>query len=83
MTEPKANSAEFIAVVNGERTVSVRVAVAVSRLGEWSAYGFFDSDDGESAELARDMIDDSITNVHWVTATVPLPEVIEGELSNG
>jgi hypothetical protein len=68
--------------MSNPKATSVRVAVAVNRLGEWSAYGFFDSDDSESAELARDLIDDSITNVHWVTATVPLPEVIEGDLSN-
>ena len=61
MTEPK--------------TVTARIALAVSPDGKWNAVGCNDVDDDDAMSLA--MMDLPVCTAYWVTVTVPVPEAQE------
>ena len=55
----------------------VRIAVAVTKGGRWSAQGFVATDDSEVAHWAQDLLDEEGAAICWVTADVPIPEDTE------
>ena len=61
MTEPK--------------TVTPRIALAVSPDGKWNAVGCNDIDDDDAMGLA--MADLPVCAAYWVTVTLPIPEARE------
>lgn len=58
------------------KTVDVRVAVAVSSNGEWTAAGWHDGDRDVVIETAMDAAFFP-ANVYWLTATLPVPAEVE------
>lgn len=62
------------------RTVRVRIAVAVDRLGQWTACGGSDLSDGEAAAELAGL--DPCCRVSFIEAEVPCPDddAIEGEV---
>lgn len=58
------------------KTVRVRVAVAMTADGQWSAIGYRD-DPGGSMSDALDVVDGDGRPAAWITADIPLPEVPE------
>ncbi len=72
-----------------QKTVRVRIAVAMSCNGEWAAYGWGDPDgnrpnDRESDENLGELMGDySIDNIRYVEADVPVPTLIEDQAIEG
>ena len=70
-----------------QKTVRVRIAVAVNDKGQWSASGASNLSEGESVSGALDWLinaEDGVSeSVHFVEAEIPLPasRLIEGQLS--
>ena len=66
-----------------ERTVRVRIAVAVQADGQWNAAGFSDAADVVKRSIAMEPLAEC--EVVWIEADVPLPSeaVIQGDVSNG
>lgn len=66
-----------------ERTVRVRIAVAVQQDGRWHAAGWREATDFVKSEIAQEPLGDCV--VHWIEADVPLPSeaTIEGEVQGG
>jgi len=59
------------------KTVKVRVAVAITKDGRWSAYGNgFDNPD-EMEEEAQDFFEGRPCQIRWLTAEFPIPEPLE------
>jgi len=56
----------------GGKTVKVRVAVVVSKDGEWQSYAF-KGDDNEP----YDFLMEPGEAIYWLTATLPVPEEME------
>lgn len=68
------------------KTVKVRIAVAVSDAGKWSAVGDGNAsraDNRDSVNTALDILDEQVTQVVWVEADVPLParQVVAGAVA--
>jgi hypothetical protein len=63
-----------------QKTVRVRIAVAIAGNGEWAASGAWNNTDVNSkADIFLDMLPDGV-QFHWVEADIPVPpeQVIEG-----
>ena len=56
------------------KTVKVRVAVAVSELGMWSASGYTGGTDGAARKDATEWLDGYHGAVYWLTAELSIPE---------
>lgn len=57
------------------KTVRVRIAVAVTESGDWSACGGKGMLDEDCRSAALDGLGDGdIDSVHWIVADVPIPE---------
>lgn len=71
-----------------QKTVRVRIAVAVDEDGNWNTYGWGASDGelGSTVSAQREMAEDGLPGINkahhtvWVEAVVPLPlPTIEGK----
>ena len=58
------------------RTVTVRIAVAVSPAGSWSAHGGIDITDRQAMDDACECLDQGEARF-WLTAELPVPESAE------
>lgn len=58
-----------------QKTITVRIAVAIAEDGRWWADGNWHMKDGEAAEMARSGIDPKNINcsAHYVEAEIPVP----------
>ena len=59
-----------------QKTIKVRIAVAVNDGGEWNAAGWDSATNADAAECAMDPLEGS-TVVHYVTAELPVPVACE------
>ena len=60
----------------GVKTQRVRIKVLMNAAGEWSAYGYNDSERGDPDEVLYDMMSDKnvdTARMFWVSADLPLP----------
>lgn len=60
------------------KTIRVRIAVAVSHNGAWTAYGCSGATDGEKMGFAIDSTDGSEYR-YWLEAALPIPEAVTVE----
>lgn len=65
-----------------QRTVKVRVAVAVDSDGDWMAVGYRDASEAHSADDARGEVGDG-ASIYWLTAELPIPEAVEVQADVG
>lgn len=67
-----------------QKTVKVRILVAVDSKGEWSAYGYTNNDEATNHECLWLEGMDGREAYYWVTAEVPIPETkeIEGKVES-
>ena len=63
--------------------MKVRIAVAVSGIGEWCAGGWAEASEEDMRRFAFDGADANDAVLHWITADVPLPveREVEGEVN--
>ena len=53
--------------------MKVRIAVAVSGLGDWCAGGWTEASEEDMRRFALDGADSDDAALHWITVDVPLP----------
>jgi len=59
------------------KRVKAKIAVAIDENGEWAAVGGNDLTDRDAQGCALDGIAGDTALVHWVTAEIPVPRVLE------
>jgi hypothetical protein len=64
------------------KTVKVRVAVAVDSAAHWNAAGFCcDGDERAVAAAMEPLIEQREKRVYWLTAELPVPEMVAAEIA--
>ena len=58
-----------------DRTVSVRIAVAVDAEGQWYAHSRSGETDEQKMKMAKSLL--KSPNCYWLTATLPVPQPVE------
>jgi hypothetical protein len=70
-----------------QKTVRVRIAVAVGDDGAWNSCGWqfpkSETTDVELMGIALEVMEQAVVNVHWVEADIPIPVgvTVEGTVS--